>query len=592
MPNFSGKTATAMSELHRRLLRDLPDRRMSKAGDFNTEARAVRAWVDALPLANFSATARMLVEALRAMNRMRTAPAERLEALEILRVPVNQLAGLVEKQIIGASFPLPPQRTELGTLAQKFQNELARGYRIALYDFCAPNGSAPMLRRKQVTTAAVRALIHGGARLHRAYLLYRTPPPGAWQELHDVYRFIASLGLDHRAVDDAVVGAPITAMTAYTHALLLALANPYHFTQRELIEVIALTAAFAPYCEFGAGAGGALAAYAVDADNDSGPGYLPEERESGNQGLMSISLAKVLDHVESQIASLPPGLRLVTFRMRGGPPIQVDIDLTQRLVDGWSSAGERGDIRLPGGYELQSVIGLHDLHFMLSGNLDFEAFLRRIRGTTIHLSGSDTAASWVHGSAESLRAQAMPARIIDQGFGGYRLLWERRGSGEAVKAKVGELVGLALPDGGGLPPDWMVGVIRWMRVDDEARIDAGIALLARRSLAVGISALDASANPLSDRRGILLAPIRADDTAVYSSLLAPGLFERDAGSIRLTLPEDQHRWPSSACSLDVSGAGLMESAGAYLRFTLPALDLPDEGLSAVNPERVAEDEPA
>ena len=48
MPNFSGKTATAMSELHRRLLRDLPDRRMSKAGDFNTEARAVRAWVDAL----------------------------------------------------------------------------------------------------------------------------------------------------------------------------------------------------------------------------------------------------------------------------------------------------------------------------------------------------------------------------------------------------------------------------------------------------------------------------------------------------------------------------------------------------------------
>ena len=54
---------------------------------------------------------------------------------------------------------------------------------------------------------------------------------------------------------------------------------------------------------------------------------------------MSISLAKVLDHVESQIASLPPGLRLVTFRMRGGPPIQVDIDLTQRLVDGWSSAG-------------------------------------------------------------------------------------------------------------------------------------------------------------------------------------------------------------------------------------------------------------
>ncbi|MBL0164850.1 MAG: hypothetical protein IPP82_14695 [Xanthomonadales bacterium] len=581
-----------MSELHRRLLRDLPDRRMSKAGDFNTEARAVRAWVDALPLANFSATARMLVEALRAMNRMRTAPAERLEALEILRAPINQLASLVEKQIIGASFPLPPQRTELGTLAQKFQNELARGYRIALYDFCAPNGSAPMLRRKQVATAAVRALIHGGARLHRAYLLYRTPPPGAWQELHDTYRFIASLGLDHRAVDDVVAGAPITALTAYAHTLLLALANPYHFTQRELLEVISLTCAFAPYCEFGPDAGRTAAAYAVNAESDSGPGYLPEEREAGGNALMSISLAKVLEHVESQIASLPPGLRVVTFRMRGGPPIQVDIDLTQRLVDGWSSGGERGDVRLPGGYELQSVIGLHDLHFVLAGNTDFESFLRRIRGTTIQMSGNDTAAAWVHGSGENLRTQAGPARIIDQALGGYRLLWERRGSGEAVKAKVGELVGLALPESGGLPPDWMVGVIRWMRVDDEARIDAGISLLARRSLAIGISALDSTGNPISDRRGILLSPIRSDDTSVYSSLLAPGLFERDARSIRMTLPEDPHRWPSSACSLDVSGAGLLESAGAYLRYTLPALDLPDEGLAAENVEIVAEGEPA
>ena len=107
-----------MSELHRRLLRDLPDRRAARSGDFNSDPRAVRSWVAALPLANFSATARMLVEALRAMNQLRIPPAERLEALEILRAPVAQLAAIVDKQIVGASFPLPPQRAELGTLAQ------------------------------------------------------------------------------------------------------------------------------------------------------------------------------------------------------------------------------------------------------------------------------------------------------------------------------------------------------------------------------------------------------------------------------------------------------------------------------------------
>jgi cyclic-di-GMP-binding protein len=580
-----------MNDLHRNLLRDLPDRHMSKAGDFNTEARSVRAWVEALPLANFSATARMLVEALRAMNRMRTAPAERLEALEILRAPVNQLANLVEKQIVGASFPLPPQRTELGILAQKFQNELSRGYRIALHDFCAPTGNAPMLRRKQVAIAAVRALVHGGARLHRAYLLYRTPPPGAWQDLHDTYRFIESLSLDTRSVDDSVVGAPTTAKTAYAHVLLLALANPYRYTQRDLLEVIALTGTFATYCDLGNKVSDEAARYAVDLEHDSGPGYLPEERLSATPGVLSVGLGGVLQYIESQVASLPPGIRLATFRMRGGPAVQVDIELAQRLVDGWGSGGERGDVRLPGGHVLQSVIGLHDLHFVLAGNEDFESFLRRVRGTSIQMSDNDSAAAWMQVGSDPLRSQPIEVQVLDQGFGGYRVLWERRGPGEAVRAKVGELVGLALPEAGGVAPDWMIGVIRWMRIDDEARIDAGISLLARRSLAVGISALDAEANPINDRRGILLSPIRSEESAIYSSLLTPGLFERSAPSIRLTLPEDPHRWPSSACTLEVNGAGLMESAGAYLRFALPPLDLPDEGLQDESEDAELENEP-
>jgi hypothetical protein len=59
----------------------------------------------------------------------------------------------------------------------------------------------------------------------------------------------------------------------------------------------------------------------------------------------------------------------------------------------------------------------------------------------------------------------------------------------------------------------------------------------------------------------------------------------------LTLPEDPHRWPSSACTLEVNGAGLMESAGAYLRFALPPLDLPDEGLQDESENAELENEP-
>ena len=134
----------------------------------------------------------------------------------------------------------------------------------------------------------------------------------------------------------------------------------------------------------------------------------------------------------------------------------------------------------------------------------------------------------------------------------------------------------------------MVGVVRWMRIDDEGRIDAGIGLLARRSLAIGVNALDQDGNLQTDRRGILLSPLRSEEAAIYSSLLTPGMFEREPEAIQLTLPMDAHRWPSSACTLTVSGAGLMESAGAYLRFALPPLDLPDDGLEKVETHKLAE----
>ncbi len=563
-----------MSELHRRLLRGVPERRAPRSGDFVTETRALRNWVAALPLANFAATARMLVEGLRASNRLRIAAGERLEALEILRGPVNQLAILVDKQIVGASFPLPPQRAELGALAQEFQAELALGYRMVLHDFCAPNGTIPLLKGKHVTLAAVRALTHAGARLHKAYLLYRTPPAGVWQGLHDVYRFAVSLGIDDKVVEDAQ-GVAAGARNVYAHALLLALANPYRFTQRELLEIIALTRAFAPFCELRK-VDGSTATHPIDVDSDTGPGYLPEERTSANDGVLALDLTGVLEFIEGQVAMLPSGARVATFRVRGGNPVQVDIEQTRHLVEGWTSDGQRSHSRLPAGHVLQSVIGLHDLHFVLAGNEDFDSFLRRVRGTSISLSERDGGAAWAVSSGEQMRTQRLPARIVDQALGGYRLSWERGGPGETVRAKVGELVGLSMPDDGGLAPDWMVGSIRWMRIDDEGRVDAGIELLARRSLAVGASAVDAAGNARVDMRGVLLAPLRAEDSAIYASLLTPGLFEREPAAIELTVPADPHRWPSSPCVLRVIGAGMMDTPGAYLMFTLPPLDLPDD----------------
>ncbi len=560
-------TPPRMTDRYRRLLRAMPERHAPTAGAFATEARALRSWVAALPLANFSATAKLLLDGLRQINRMRVDAAQRLEAIEILRHPVAQLAALTDKQIIGASFPLPPQKVELGAVALEFQGELALGYRIALAELCAPAGSVPFMRAKQVALAGVRALQHGGEHLAKAYLLYRTPPAGTWQALHDVYRFLTMVRFDDRGVDDPLLGTPVNAKLAYAHALLLALANPYRYTQRELLEVIAFTRTVAPYCEL---RGGAVEGdISMTTDSDHGPGYLPEERGQGELEVLSIGIKPLLQFIESQIAILPPGARVATFRLRGGPPVQIDIDLTHRLVDGWTASGERSHARLGGGYLLDTVLGLHDLHYVLAGNEDFESFLRRVRGQAISLSESDRIASWAVGS-ESARATRLRARVLDQSLGGYRVIWERGPSGEAVRARIGELVGLALPETGEGVPDWMVGAIRWIRIDEQGRVDAGVELLSRRALPAGVRNVD-DTGMQSSMRGLVLTSLRASETDL-TSLITPALFERAASMVELSLPADLQGRPAPARTERVRGMGLIEATGIYLQFALPPLD--------------------
>lgn len=549
-----------MSDVFSRLAAALPPRRAATAGDFATEAKALRTWIAALPLANFSAAAQQLADGLRAMNALQMAPTERLDALEAMREPALRLTDLLDKQIVGASFPLPPQRAGLGRIAENIQRQLALGYRICLHDLCAPSGDVPMFKGKVVAQAIVRALQHGASQLQKAYLLYRTPPQGAWQGLHDVYRFAVLGGLAERSVDDPLGGIATEARIVYTHALLLALTNPYHYGQREQLDMVALTSALARDCRL------------RDSDDagrigDYGPGYLPEERGGLAAAVPAPDLAALIAHVEGHLALLPANTDHVTFRRRGEAPVTISRALLMGLLENWQSESRRRHVRLVGGHRLDSVIGLYDLHYVLAGNTDFDGFIQALAGSGLVLGGREAraTASWANGSDVS-RVLHHPARVVDQGIGGYRLVWEPR-PGEPVRARIGELVGLSIPNADGVLPDYMVGVIRWLRIDDEGRIDAGIELLSRRALPIGICRVDADGDLRAAMRGLRLRALRDGGGDM---LLAPNLFERRAGEIELMLPVDPHRRDGEAGAHRLPLPPARELSSAYLLFALPS----------------------
>lgn len=550
-----------MNDSYARLVEDLPARSEPERGSV-AHARAMRDFVAHLPLAAPAQAAREVATMLDAMQATRWPPGERIDALEALRVPIANLCEGIEQQLGVESHPLPPPKEKLVEMACAFHRGLARNYAVALHELCAPDGKLPMFKSKQAAIAAVRALTHLGIVLQWSYRLYRTPPASAWRRLHALHRFAQQINVADKLVADALPdGAELDARQAYAHALLLALSNPYRFSARELREAWLLTRCFAPYCALGPAAGAAIA---VDENSDDGPGYVPEERALAQGGIFAVDLAPLKQFLEDHAALQPPGIDKLSFRQRGGNSVEVPIAFLHRLRSSWAGAAERGFVRLGAGHVLDAVIGLHALHFVLAGNADFGAFMQRIRGNTIALGSREQAASWTVGG-DNTRPQILSAQVLDQSLGGYRL--QLQANGGALRIRVGEVIGLAPVSEEGEAQEWMVGLIRWLRTDDEGMF-AGVELLTRRAHAAGVR--------LSVGGDDLRAPQRAvvmmDKKSRTSSLLVAHLFDQRATSIELTLPADPANWASRPSVREHVVTEIEEISPAYYRIALASTD--------------------
>jgi hypothetical protein len=548
-----------MLEALQRLAAEWPERYVPERADVAFDARSLRDWVAHLPMANTAATSRQLFDALASMNRLLLDPHVRLDALEMLRPLVAQVVATLERQLAVETLPLPHAKLQIARQAQDFEAALLLGYTQSLRDFVGAQGKVPFLKGKAVTLAAVRGLQHANAVLCKSYLAYQAPPPGVWLRLHDIHTIAVGVGVDDKNVGDPLLGgAELSPRSAYAHALLLALSNPYRFNQRELADLAALTLAWAPLCSVRAGMVD-KGAFAVNTHCDRGVGYLPEEREEAEADRLGFDPTPALRSVEGSLEMLPPGVDVAQFRLRGGAPVKASGMFIARVMKSWRGNADRGYARLAAGHYLDVVIGLHALHFALAGGEDFDSFLRRVRGQAISLSERGTAAGWAGMYGDQNRPLPQRAKVLDQSLGGYRLMWE---NGEHLRAKVGELVGLAPPAPEDEQQDWMVGVVRWIRSEADGSVGAGVELLARRAQPVGLASLDDGTAQRPAVRAVMLCD---EDTTVGITLLAPNVFDRFSREVELTRPADPFDWDGHASVQRMDMLDTGDTSGAFQR---------------------------
>ncbi len=520
-----------MTQEYRRLGEGLPPRRTPDSRSFATDPKRVKAWVSALPRANQAVAHHQLIEALQNMREVKLDGGQRLAALEVIRPAVLEAIDLLDSQAQGGTLPLPPAKARTVAELRVFEDELAFGYRLAAIELCAPTGGIPFLKSGSVAQALVRAIFHQSRLLTRSYFLYASPPDSSWSTLHALFDFARSVKLEDKAVDEPVEEQPLSAAQLYAQALLLALSNPFRFSQREQAELWPATRDMATSISLHAQRKGADH-FAVPIDGDGGPGYIAEERAEADGRLLWLDLDAVRLLLETPLAGATSGS--VSIRMRSGRSLESTVDLLRRLRQGWGTATARESTRLQAGHRLPSVIGLGGLHYCLAGGVDFETFLHQTGLAT--QAGERDRASWAQGLGESARATIVTVEVMDQSLGGYRVRWHKE---ENVRARVGEVVGFAA-DGDAESRRWMVGVIRWLRYGKDGSVDAGIALLARRARAVGLRVLDGTGLQRSAIRAVEYQPVRGEDDSQIH-LIVPATFEtlsRRIEVVRSDSPDD------------------------------------------------------
>lgn len=543
-----------MNSAFRRLTADLPLRHAPESSSFPSDPKRVKAWVEALPRANQTATLRSLSDALEALQLQRLEGTRRLQVMELMRPALMEGIGYLASQLQNSSFPLPESRRPQANQIASLFRALMGGYRLALIECCWPEGRVPFLRGGSAATCAQRSLEFGSRVLRHGYGLYRGAEPGIWECLHSVYDFAQSVGLHSKSVTVGG-GRKSTVRQTYLHALLLAVSNPYRFSQREQDDIWAITYKLAQHCP-ALNVTRSEDAIAVPWGDDSGPGYVSEEREAAG-GIYWFDIGELRRLVDVGLASTLVGD--IDLKFRGGKPIRISVEIARKLRQGWGHAAERSHSRMGAGHRLDTVIGLSGLHYHLCGGIDFDSFLRSLRVNSSQ-GGEGERAAWAHGGSEMGRSPLLPATVLDQSLGGYRLSWAKE---VGVRARVGELVGLS-PAADPELRTWMVGVIRWLRYNHGGSVDAGIELLARRAEAVGLRSIDITGATRAPLRGIQIQPLRPADVEAHC-FVAPSVLDAEALQLEVSGMNEAIGLEHPEPRVERLGAvNLLENAGDYL----------------------------
>ena len=481
------------------------------AGHAQVRVRDTRSWIASLPLADSVTSAERLYRAVSDLNRREPDPGQRLDLMELYAQPVAAVSTALQAPWVYLRLPMPPKARRHAEFLRNLHAEMASGYQYTLRDLF--KGHHPWDRKSVVCRAAERAIHQLGEVLLRSYQLYMPAPAGVWREIHSLYRHLEERGLlDHplsRTPEDS--GVRPTVRNTYLRVLLLGLCGPYQLPQNECLRVNAFLLNWADKASIASRPEtvNPEGRFLVDLSADSPARPIPKDAKPAAgpnlRVLSALGLARSAYRFMQQLLS---GASMRQSGMGFDCSDSGCLDVLQLMVRFWGAGASRlYPRRSARDAELSLCVGLKALHFFSGGGRPFTPSPMDVGSGRLGIPAPELARSSPEEAFIDLDSSAVfpepegshrrsqqPAeqrfetrqwRICDESANGLALA--HRGGGASVG--VGDLLGIRGPGAAG----WGVGVVRWLKSPDTARVDIGVKMLAPGAVPVAVKPVDGDA---------------------------------------------------------------------------------------------------
>ncbi|MCW9030385.1 MAG: hypothetical protein OQK58_02755 [Gammaproteobacteria bacterium] len=528
---------------------DVPNRILPDKTAFNIRPRKLSAWINALPRANLGETAKQIYTALQHTNQLAYPYQDRVRFLEMLRDPLEYVTRSMKKHFIGVSLPLPDKSHKIASITKELHSCMATGYKIALEDTLANN--LMIFDKKHLAILIHRSINYIGENFLTSYQSYSPFADKHWDELHKLYDFAEKRKLlktkikdeHHPFVDKTSIS------TEYARILLLALASPYHLRHGEAGKVYDalerwLTNPIIRPFNTADKETGQFVDNLAQAHAPSALYLALTKGELDASRLRIIETHKIAEKLEYELKnSVDVGASTITTIDIAHP--ELSHDLMRRLLIAWGVASKRHFPRTDKNEEIKITVGLSAAHQFITKKAqaaeDSQYTTKynhraQFESTEIKLNLKDPGASsddvWGliyptgknHGlkplvehelslqdnnkvnlapeDATSKQYQTDNWLIVNESIKG---LMVNNKDEFHNKAQVGELVSIRRHTNG-QSNIWSIGVIRWLKFNQDKSLQMGIEILNPNGAAVGIRAASTPNAPL--QRSLMLPELK------------------------------------------------------------------------------------